>query len=75
MSVGRDAARIQPFVVSLTETIKEYEKMTMMVDKYPSIIPLVENWRQEIRDLIIKGGSNLKWEYFVNIVRLYRINF
>jgi dynein heavy chain 1 len=69
MSVGRDASRIQPFVVSLTETIKEYEKMTSLVEKYPNIVPLVESWRKEIRDLIMKEGANLKWEYFVNIVR------
>lgn len=70
MSVGRDASRIQPFVVSLTETIKEYEKMTIMVENHPNIIPLVEHWRQEIRDLIVNGGARLKWDFFLNIVRL-----
>ena len=68
MSLGRDSARIQPFVISLTETIQEYEKMSKTVEKYSDIIPLVENWRKEIRDLLVNGGSKLKWEFFVNIV-------
>jgi dynein heavy chain 1 len=68
MSVGRDASRIQPFVISLVETLREYESMNELVGRCCGIVPLVQVWRMQIRDLLMKGGANLKWEYFVNIV-------
>ncbi|KAI8818344.1 dynein heavy chain [Fimicolochytrium jonesii] len=65
-SIAKDAKRVHPFAVSLTETVRTYLQTLQKVDRMKDIPQLVVVYRRDIHALISKG-IQLRWDFFVNV--------
>lgn len=60
-NVARDARRIYPHAVSLTETVRTYNQTNHLVAKHPKIKCLLAQLQTEVNTLISQGFSS-RWE-------------
>lgn len=64
-NVAKDAKRVYPYAVSLTETIRTYNQTTELIAQNSSIASLLAGYRNDVQAHIAKG-IQIRWEYFVN---------
>ncbi|KAJ3212195.1 hypothetical protein HDU67_003972 [Dinochytrium kinnereticum] len=64
-NVAKDAKRVYPYAVSLSETVRTYTQTVAKVNKNAVIVPLVAAYRKDVQAHISKG-IQLRWDYFVN---------
>ncbi|KAJ3099515.1 hypothetical protein HDU96_010687, partial [Phlyctochytrium bullatum] len=64
-NVAKDAKRVYPFAVSLSETVRTYTQTVTKTSKNDVIAPLVAAYRKDVQTHISKG-IQLRWDYFVN---------
>ncbi|KAJ3021261.1 hypothetical protein HKX48_008890 [Thoreauomyces humboldtii] len=64
-NIAKDAKRVYPFAVSLTETVRTYTQTVQKIDRNKETAILVIGYRKEAQSLISRG-IQLKWDYFVN---------
>lgn len=66
-NVAKDARRVYPFAVSLSETVRTYTQTVTRIDRRDDIAPVVAGYRRDVQSLISRG-IHLRWDYFVNSV-------
>ncbi|KAJ3176317.1 hypothetical protein HDU87_005359 [Geranomyces variabilis] len=64
-NTAKDAKRIYPFAVSLTETVRTYTQTVLKIERNGNISALLVGYRKEVHALISRG-IQLRWDYFVN---------
>ncbi|KAI8852562.1 dynein heavy chain and region D6 of dynein motor-domain-containing protein [Chytridium lagenaria] len=64
-NVAKDAKRVYPFAVSLSETVRTYSQTVGKVAKNGVVVDLVAAYRKDVQTHISKG-IQLRWDYFVN---------
>lgn len=60
-NVARDARRIYPYAVSLTETVRTYNQTNHLVAKHPKIRCVLAQLQTDVNTLISQGFSS-RWE-------------
>ncbi|KAJ3032718.1 hypothetical protein HDV00_007194 [Rhizophlyctis rosea] len=63
--VAKDAKRVYPFAVSLSETVRTYGQTVAKVVKNEGVGMLVAGYRKDVQGMISRG-IQLRWDYFVN---------
>ncbi|GAA97827.1 uncharacterized protein L969DRAFT_96169 [Mixia osmundae IAM 14324] len=64
-NTAKDAHRVYPFAVSLTENIRTLAQTNELIHANPAVAVLLAEQRNKVQMLITKGLS-LRWENFVN---------
>ncbi|KAI9105868.1 dynein heavy chain [Phlyctochytrium arcticum] len=64
-SIAKDAKRVYPFAVSLSETVRTYTHTVNLLESHENVIPLVAAYRRDVQSYISRG-IQLRWDYFVN---------
>ncbi|KAI9017153.1 dynein heavy chain [Gaertneriomyces semiglobifer] len=64
-SVAKDAKRVYPFAVSLTETVRTYTNALAKLDEQPDVGPLVAGYHRDVQKQVSRG-IQLRWDYFAN---------
>jgi dynein heavy chain 1 len=62
-NIAKDARRVYPFAVSLTDTLRTYHACLDLIEANPDISSLVSSYRKEVRDRISRGDT--KQHFFV----------
>ena len=65
-NVAKDAKRVYPVAVSLSETIRTFTTVNTKLSTNSQINSLLASYKKEIQYCISKG-MNLKWDYFVTL--------
>ncbi|TPX59802.1 hypothetical protein PhCBS80983_g02245 [Powellomyces hirtus] len=64
-NTAKDAKRVYPFAVSLTETVRTYTQTVHKIERNKEVATLVVGYRRDVQSLISRG-IQLRWDYFVN---------
>ncbi|KNC98573.1 uncharacterized protein SPPG_06258 [Spizellomyces punctatus DAOM BR117] len=62
-NIAKDAKRVYPFAVSLSETVRTYTQTAYNVDRHDGISTLVAGYRRDVHSHISRG-IQLRWDYF-----------
>jgi dynein heavy chain 1 len=65
VSVARDAKRVYPFTVGLSESLRTYHQVLESLRIHPEIQSLVAGQYSTVQQYIMRG-SQYRWDYFVN---------
>ncbi|EMR09626.1 hypothetical protein PNEG_02210 [Pneumocystis murina B123] len=64
-SISKEAKRLYPYVVSLTETLRNYLQINEKIHHINNTSILLAGYQNDIQNFISKG-MNLKWESFIH---------
>ncbi|TPX36351.1 hypothetical protein SmJEL517_g01576 [Synchytrium microbalum] len=66
-NVAKDAKRVYPYAVSLTETVRTYTQTLIRMRQMESLVaPLVAGYHKDVQQSVASRGIQLKWDYFAN---------
>ncbi|QIW99025.1 hypothetical protein AMS68_004543 [Peltaster fructicola] len=63
-TVSKEARRVYPFAVSLTESLTTYEQTNLAIESMPEVALLLAGYRNAVQSYIAKG-TPLRWDTFV----------
>lgn len=65
-NVAKDAKRVYPYAISLTESVRIYMRTVQTIAEMPDIAKLLGGYQNDAQSLIVKGLP-LKWESFIGV--------
>lgn len=66
-NAAKEAKRVYPFALTLTEAVRIYQKTLALIEANQKLEPLVAEFHAKIKGLISRG-LQLRWDYFINTV-------